>query len=124
MSSKRWRPRPHAKSEVCKKLYLVRSRQGGPWSASGGKHLGPSRRFRQPEKRRCARCPSAGATVLLIRDIAPINEYRLGQRLGPCDLAADGRADSASRRFSGHSGGLTPNGARPETLPAVSRGLS
>jgi hypothetical protein len=28
----------------------------------------------------------------LIRDIAPINEFRLGQRLGPGDLAADGRA--------------------------------
>jgi hypothetical protein len=58
----------------------------------GGKHLGPSRRFRQPEKRHCARRPSAGAAVLPIRDIAPINESRLGQRLAPGDLAADGRA--------------------------------
>jgi hypothetical protein len=56
--------------------------------------------------------------VLLIRDIAPINEYGLGQRPDPCDLAADGRARLASRRFSGSRGGLTPNGARSETLPA------
>jgi hypothetical protein len=31
--------------------------------------------------------------VLLIRDIAPMNEYRLGQRLDPSDLSADGRAE-------------------------------
>jgi hypothetical protein len=30
--------------------------------------------------------------VLPLRDIAPINESRLGQRLAPGDLAADGRA--------------------------------
>jgi hypothetical protein len=31
---------------------------------------------------------------------------------------------SASRRFSGPDGGLTPNGARPETLPATPRAVA
>jgi hypothetical protein len=40
--------------------------------------------------------------VLLIRDIAPINEYRLEQRLGLCDLAADGRAGLGFTPFFRH----------------------
>src|SRR5262245_39089344 len=63
-----------------------------------GKPLGPSRRFRQPEKRRCARRPAAGAAVLLTRDIPPINECRLG----PCDLVADGRAGLGFTPFFRH----------------------
>src|SRR4029453_4584657 len=55
--------------------------------------------------------------VLLIRDVPPMNEYRLGQRLDPSDLTADGRAELGFTPFSGSRGGLTPNGARSETPP-------
>jgi hypothetical protein len=43
--------------------------------------------------------------------IALINEYRLGQRLGPGDLAADGRAGLGFTPFFSSGGGLTPDGA-------------
>jgi hypothetical protein len=68
----------------------------------GWKHLGPCRRFRQPEIRRCARRPAAVAAVLLVRDIAPINEYLLGQRRGRGDLAADGGASLGFTPFFQH----------------------
>src|SRR5262245_31353377 len=83
-------------------IVLVRAHLARTTVPAGGKHLGPSRHFRQPEKRRCARRLAAGAAVLLTRDIAPINECRLGQRLGPCDLVADGRAGLGFTPFFWH----------------------
>ena len=57
--------------------------------------------------------------VLLIRDIAPINEYRLGQRLDPCDLSADGRAGLGFTPFFRQPWRTDSKRRRSETLPAT-----
>lgn len=83
----------------------------------GWKHLGPCRRFRQPEIRRCARRPAAVAAVLLVRDIARSTSTFSGNAAVGVTSRQTAAQASASRRFSSTCCGLTPNGARPETLP-------
>jgi hypothetical protein len=80
------------------------------WCCAAKSHLAARPELPPARKTSLRSNSAAAAAVLVIRDIAPSNEYRLGQRHEPGDLAANRRDSSLRDVFlsSRRPGSATP----------------